>query len=326
MIFRRRHTANFTTIGNALFEDERLAADELGILAWLLSRPDDWEVRRPALMRRHKVGRDGLKRIITNWMRLGWCQAKKTRLANGTFHIIYEIRDEPGPELTDEEIRGALSLVSSEAADGGSSDDDEAGQLRETSDPPTPQPGVDDQGVAGRNRTIEESLNPESLNPESHKHVRAFLDVKAAWPSEHVLSTVTAERSFLALRDADKNPCFDGIKLYLSDCSSQGRKICDLRTYIDEKRWERFKAKDSSSKPFALRPGIPQTYRWREYLERAKPSELWMFDKMLSERGTYTVPSEWPPPLPPKQTTGPPQELSDEDAEAFVNSETARGS
>ena len=36
MIIRRRHTANFTTIGNVLFEDERLAADEVGILAYLL--------------------------------------------------------------------------------------------------------------------------------------------------------------------------------------------------------------------------------------------------------------------------------------------------
>jgi hypothetical protein len=42
--------------------------------------------------------------------------ARKDRLPNGTFYMIYEIRDEPGPTLTDEEVRRALSLVSSEAA------------------------------------------------------------------------------------------------------------------------------------------------------------------------------------------------------------------
>ncbi len=39
MIIRRKHTANFTTIGNVLFNDERLKADEVGIIGYLLSRP-----------------------------------------------------------------------------------------------------------------------------------------------------------------------------------------------------------------------------------------------------------------------------------------------
>jgi hypothetical protein len=116
MIIRRRHTANFTTIGNALFEDMRLQADEVGILAYLLSRPNNWEVRRTALMRRWSIGAVAIKRIMTNLMRTGWCRAEKTRLANGTFHIVYEIRDDPGPNLSEDDIRGALSLVSSEVA------------------------------------------------------------------------------------------------------------------------------------------------------------------------------------------------------------------
>ena len=39
MIIRRRHTANFTTIGNALFNDRRLELDEIGLMGYLLSRP-----------------------------------------------------------------------------------------------------------------------------------------------------------------------------------------------------------------------------------------------------------------------------------------------
>jgi predicted transcriptional regulator len=115
-IIRRKYTANFTTIGNELFDDERLSADEVGILAYLRSRPADWEVRRPALAHRWNMGREAIKRVLVNLIKAGWCRAEKARKPDGTYYTIYEIRDEPGPALTDEEVRRALSLVSSEAA------------------------------------------------------------------------------------------------------------------------------------------------------------------------------------------------------------------
>lgn len=117
MIVRRHHTANFTTIGNALLDDPRLKLDEVGILAYLLSRPDNWEVRRPALMRRWNIGKDALRRIITNLVRHGWATPCRKRLDNGTYCTIYEIRDERGPSLSDDEIKRAFSLESSEGAD-----------------------------------------------------------------------------------------------------------------------------------------------------------------------------------------------------------------
>ena len=121
MIIRRRHTQNFTVIGNALFDDERLQADEVGVMAYLLSRPNDWEIRRSALRRRWNFGAETTKRVINNLIRTGWCRVEKIRLLDGTFRLLYEIRDDAGPELSEEEVRRALSLVSSEA----SSDDSE---------------------------------------------------------------------------------------------------------------------------------------------------------------------------------------------------------
>jgi hypothetical protein len=152
MIIRRRHTANFTTISNVVFDDGRLAADEVGILTYLLSRPHNWEVRRPALMKRWGIGEHALKRIIRGLMRTGWCQASKVRLPNGTFCINYEISDQPGRELNDEEITEALSLVSAEAS-GKSSSSDLAAPAGDNhpplSEPPPPnQPGVGQPRVA----------------------------------------------------------------------------------------------------------------------------------------------------------------------------------
>jgi hypothetical protein len=187
MIIRRKHTSNFTTIGNALFDDVRLAADEVGILAWLLRQHHDWEVRRPALMRRWKLGPTSTKRIINNWMKFGWCHARKTRLANGTFHIVYEIRDQPGAEMTEDEIRGAFSLVSSEAADDESDDQnpavDSPDHPHAGDDPPPCQRGVDDQGVVGTGvASIEEATKDGFNKSGGDGDARARGDIPAeAW-------------------------------------------------------------------------------------------------------------------------------------------------
>lgn len=306
MIIRRKHTANYTTIGNVLFEDERLAADEVGILAFLLSRPHDWEVRRPALMRRWKIGRDGMKRIITNWMSTGWCQAEKTRLANGTFHIIYEIRDQPGPELSEDEIRRALSLVSSESADGGIEGKPEDGQSPSTGPPPTPQPGVDDRLAVGRGSHLEDSLSTRILSTKPTNRGCDYLDVKAKWPAEHVLSDVAAQNAFLSLSDSGKEACFQGETAYLNDCVAQNRKVCDLRTFIHERRWERFAAKAAPKKGLqVVKIGTPQFSRWREH-KIAIGESAEKIDSFAASYGGLSVPSEWPPALPPRPIATPP--------------------
>jgi len=326
MIIRRRHTANYTMIGNALFDDERLAADEVGILAVLLSRPHDWEVRRPALMRRWHIGRDAMKRIITNWMRTGWCRAIKTRLSNGTFHIIYEIRDQPGPELSEDEVRRALSLVSSEAADGESEGENvtetaaetAADQLRQTHPPPTGQPGVDDQGVVTRRWSSKSLLSTDSVNTESTKLACGFGDVLAKWPPDHVLSAVVCEAQHAGLTDKGREAAFQGVNPYLSDCAAQNRKVCDLATYYREHRWERFASKTPSGKPAEFKMYSPQWYRWRDYrVATGQPTKFMDTYARNNPSGTWTEPTEWPPGLPPKEvaTTGPPQSITQDDKE-----------
>jgi len=152
MIFRRQHTANFTTISNRLFDDTRLKADEVGILAYLLSRPHDWEVRRPALQRRWGIGREAMKRIMWNWIKTGWCLPVRSHAPNGTTFVIYDIRDMPGAEMTDDEVRNALSLVSSEAVADGSEviHTPEGYGVSETGDPPTGYPSL----AGGRTRYL----------------------------------------------------------------------------------------------------------------------------------------------------------------------------
>lgn len=319
MIIRRRHTANFTTIGNALFDDERLAADEVGVLAFLLSRPNDWEVRRPSLMRRWHVGPDTIKRVMRNLIKTGWCRAQKTRLSNGTFHIVYEIRDEHGRELTEEEVIGALSLVSSGATDTESEDHDPADHPGQPDSPPPSQPGVVNQGVATPPWPSKSLLNPELPRTESTQLARAFSDVCEGWPAAHVLSVIACETLHASLTDVLKEAAYQGVKPYLADCRIQSRKVCDLATYYRERRWERFLNKAHTAEFYVVQRGTPQAGRWREWLDENEPWKIATFDHAMNGRG-YTAPTEWPPAKGARRSgTDPPATLTEQDAREIEN-------
>lgn len=254
MIIRRRHTANFTTIGNVLFEDERLAADEVGILAYLLSRPHDWEVRRPALQRRWGMGRDAIKRVVSNLVRFGWCIARKDRLPNGTFFMIYEIRDEPGPTLTDEEVRRALSLVSSEAA----SDESDVisgpnivpDQHRETGDPPTPYPSLADPSpgkaevayIDIQNKDLprtDTTQKPEREGARAReKHAVNLVEFKRRWPTNASDDQHRVDRAWYALSNEEGEEALAGIAPFMENQKRLGRKHPPAGfTFLEQKRW-----------------------------------------------------------------------------------------
>ncbi len=268
MIIRRRHTANFTTIGNVLFEDERLKADEVGILAYLLSRPHNWEVRRPALMRRWDMGREAVKRIIGNWVRTGWCVPCKTRRADGTFAMIYEIRDEPGPSLSPEEVRRALSLVSSEAA----SDEFEvrtpAGEVAVQADPPTGYPSLADPSPGEpyvANKDIQNTDLPKTdstKKPEREgagareKHATNLLKFKRQWPTASSDDQVQIDNAWFALSVEEGEASLAGIQPFLKKLKQDdGRdKVPAGQTYLRQKRWTLLEATAAgpSQKVFAL--------------------------------------------------------------------------
>lgn len=254
MIIRRRHTANFTTIGNALFDDERLAADEVGILAYLLSRPHDWEVRRSALMRRWGMGRDAIKRVVSNLVRTGWCIARKDRLPNGTFFMIYEIRDEPGPTLTDDQVRQALSLVSSEAM----SDENHVisspyiapDQPPQSGDPPTGYPSLADPSP-GRAEVAYKSLPNNDLprtdstqKPEREgarareKHALNLVEFKRRWPTNASDDQARVDGAWYALSNDEGEAALAGIAPFLEELRRNHRKHPPAGfTYLAQKRW-----------------------------------------------------------------------------------------
>jgi len=250
MIIRRQHTANFTTIGNKLFDDERLAADEVGILAYLLSRSHNWEVRRPALMRRWGIGREAIRRIIRNLVRYGYCRAERKRMENGTTFVIYEIRDEPGPELTEDEAKRALALDSSAAASGQIDGETGPDHIRMDDDPltgyPSPVgPPLADPSMAyidlpKTDLTKDESTQkPERESARAReKHALNLIEFKRRWPTNASDDQVKVDNAWFDLTNDEGEAALAGIAPFLENQKRLGKKYPPAGfNYLGQKRW-----------------------------------------------------------------------------------------
>jgi hypothetical protein len=251
MIVRRRHTANFTTIGNKMFDDERLAADEVGILTYLLSRPHDWEVRRPALMKRWSIGREALRRIIRNLVRYGYCRAERKRHQdNGTTFVIYEIRDEPGPELTEEEARRALALESSAAVsdqiDGETVPDDMPIDVDPVTGQPSPvrpppvYPSLAYISIQNKELTKDDSTKKIEREGEREKtkHALNLAEFKRRYSTTASDDQSRIDNAWFALTLDEGEAAIAGITPFLANLKRDGRKHAPAAwRYLGEKRW-----------------------------------------------------------------------------------------
>lgn len=99
-IIKRRKTKAFVTLENALVRDRRLTLDEHGMLHYLLSLPDDWEVSRANCAKFWDIGRDKAARIFRKLRQCGWAQVERVHADDGTFlGVRWIITDEPGAEV-----------------------------------------------------------------------------------------------------------------------------------------------------------------------------------------------------------------------------------
>ena len=64
MIIRRKINARFTVVPNEPVNDERLSFEALGLLTYLLSRPDHWTVNLEQLKGRGGVGREKMQQMM----------------------------------------------------------------------------------------------------------------------------------------------------------------------------------------------------------------------------------------------------------------------
>ncbi len=316
MIIKRRITRSFVTLENELVRDRRLALDEHGMLHYLLSLPDDWEVSRANCAKFWNIGREKVARIFQSLKRTGWAKVELLKAEDGT--IVgkrWIIGDLPGPEVADiadeadEEDEAspvhqdepsyglAVARVNRDTGkpyDGRKIDSN----IQNPPTPQTPQPTEAPQEAA--EETKGEPIPPNRGQPK-------FSILKLNWPADHILSAVAAERKFLRLKEPEQWAAIDRAPAYIADIRSRGWKLGDLTTYLREKRWERL-ASPTPTASWATRGGTPRAYRWLEYREAMGEPTAYMRDCFATGKPWY-APSEWPPALPKRESTGPPSSL-----------------
>ena len=146
--------------------------------------------------------------------------------------------------------------------------------------------------------TLKKSLTKDGFTKDKPtKEAGGIASLLALWPADHVLSAIAAETAFARLTDSQQQACSGGIKPYLDDCRVINRKVCDLTTYIRERRWERLNASKQLGEFAIIKPHSIEFHRWRDYgLQVNDPSLVGQLDLMAKMGRDITLPSRRPPP------------------------------
>jgi hypothetical protein len=263
MIVRRRRTRNFTILENEVVEDQRLALDEIGLLTWLRSRPDDWEVSRLAIGKRFGIGKEKVGRIFRSLIECGWMVREITLPGEPARYVV---NDEPGTEveMTPDQLaeigdrdapKGVVTNVSQAGypPTGDSTAGDpppekppsltrtESKQEQETSPTPPKQGGLESE---------------DSNSKESEEALRRFDEFKRSYP-DGIVDLAPARAEFMALSDADQVACIAGVAGYADRCRRRREKSKAGHLYIRKRVWENLAAPASESAPTLHPPRSP---------------------------------------------------------------------
>jgi hypothetical protein len=91
----------YKAVRRATFEDARLTWEARGILAYLLVKPDTWEININDLWRAGDVGRDKVYRIVAHLEKYGYLERVEVREKGKFMRIQYLLHEEPLPEIQD---------------------------------------------------------------------------------------------------------------------------------------------------------------------------------------------------------------------------------
>ena len=97
-IFRvvRSRENPYAQIYKGMLNDAALPWDSKGLIAYLLSKPDGWEVRFADLLRSGTAGRDALRRMIRDAIALGYMHRERANLDGGRFRWVTLVYEWPG--------------------------------------------------------------------------------------------------------------------------------------------------------------------------------------------------------------------------------------
>lgn len=99
---QKRARPRFTIIDNEAIEDARLSLEALGLLAYLLSKPDDWNVVVEQLIASRPNGRRAVRAALAELEKFGYIVRKgQKKVAGSRFgHVDMDVYERPPKEET----------------------------------------------------------------------------------------------------------------------------------------------------------------------------------------------------------------------------------
>ena len=91
-----KESGNFVTVNKDFIHDNNLSWKAKGVLLYLLSRPDDWQIYEIELTKHSSDGRDSLRTGIKELEEVGYIQRKRLRDDKGHFREYeYKVFEQP---------------------------------------------------------------------------------------------------------------------------------------------------------------------------------------------------------------------------------------
>ncbi len=104
-IIRRRRSENFTVVPNEIYDSEAMSFEASSLLAYLLTRPQNWKVHTNQLKKVTGFGRDKVQKLMQQIRAAGYAKTQPKQAKNGRFSgqetiIFDEVQcAEPGPDF-----------------------------------------------------------------------------------------------------------------------------------------------------------------------------------------------------------------------------------
>lgn len=97
----RRQRSTWTTVDNRIINDEKLTLEALGLLVYMLSKPDAWEFSQEQLGRQWGRGREAMRSIMKTLQVAGYVRRTIERDAAGRIRTITIVSELPEPPSTE---------------------------------------------------------------------------------------------------------------------------------------------------------------------------------------------------------------------------------
>lgn len=93
----RRQRVTWTTVPNSILDDQALTPESLGVLIWMLSKPDSWEFRQGHIADRFGCGKDRMQSIMRTLVQAGYVRREQHRNELGHICTVTIVSEKPEP-------------------------------------------------------------------------------------------------------------------------------------------------------------------------------------------------------------------------------------